>query len=88
MTEEQYRAEIARMSAENAQLKARNSRGLSFKVGQKGGVSVYIPGKQHPVTLYKEQWEALFPQGPSIRQFGKDNKAELDRKYAATHPSK
>ena len=36
----------------------RHSGELSFKVGEKGGVSVYGLGR-FPVTLYYEQWNRL-----------------------------
>jgi len=48
---------------------------LEFRVGEKGGVSVYGLGR-FPVTLYREQWERLVgtsdaSQGfaPTIRAF-------------------
>ena len=53
--------ELARLRAENAALreqKTSSQKALTFKVSDKGAVSVY--GLQRfPVTLYKEQWDRL-----------------------------
>jgi len=55
MADEALQAELERLKKENAALKAQSSRGVSLKVSEKGGVSVYGLGR-FPVTLYKEQW--------------------------------
>ncbi len=55
------KAEIAALKAENEQAKASikaAQRKITFKVGEKGGVSVYGLGR-FPVTLFKSQWERL-----------------------------
>jgi hypothetical protein len=52
---------------------------LYCKVSPKGALSVY--GLQRmPVTLYAEQWERLLGFGDTIRQFIKENDAQLNRK--------
>ena len=58
----------------------RQKRGsLYCKVSQKGALSVY--GLQRmPVTLYVEQWERLLDFADDIRQFAKENDADLSRK--------
>ena len=56
MSDEDLKAELERLRAENSKLKQRRSRGVSMKVSEKGGVSIYGLGR-FPVTLYKEQWE-------------------------------
>ena len=60
MNNQQMKAEIAKLLAENESLKAMKAkaRTLSLKVSAKGGLSVYGLGR-FPVTLYKEQWERL-----------------------------
>ena len=58
MAEEDLKAEVARLQAENEQLKSQPGRAVSLKVSEKGGVSVYGLGRL-PVTLYKEQWTKL-----------------------------
>ncbi len=81
MSDEAMRAELERLKAENAALKARGSRGVTLKVSEKGGVSVYGLGR-FPVTLYKEQWVRLLDLAGDIRAFMKDHDAELKAKPA------
>ena len=78
-TEDQMRAELERLRAENESLKRRDPKGLSLKVSQKGGVSVYGLGR-FPVTLYKEQWTRLLDMADEIRAFLRENEAELKTK--------
>ena len=79
MVDDALQAEVERLKAENAALKAQATRGVSIKVSEKGGVSVYGLGR-FPVTLYKEQWTRLLDMGDEIRQFIKDNEAKLKAK--------
>jgi hypothetical protein len=72
-------AELERLRAENAALKARGPRGVSLKVSEKGGVSVYGLGR-FPVTLYKEQWAKLLDMADEIRAFIKAHDSELKAK--------
>ena len=58
MSEQDLKAELERLKAENEALKNRSSKAVSMKVSEKGGVSVYGLGR-FPVTLYKEQWIRL-----------------------------
>jgi len=67
------------LKAENEALKARTSKGISLKVSEKGGVSVYGMGR-FPVTLYKEQWLKLLDMGDDIRRFIADNDSKLKAK--------
>jgi cell division protein FtsB len=73
--------ELERLRAENAALKNRATKGVSLKVSEKGGVSVYGLGR-FPVTLYKEQWEKLLDMAEDIRAFIADHAAELKTKEA------
>ena len=79
MTPEEMKKELERLQAENATLKKRSEKGLSLKVSQKGGVSVYGLGR-FPVTLYKEQWEKLLEMTDDIRAFIQENEAQLKTK--------
>ena len=79
MSDEVMRAELERLKAENAALKARGSRGATLKVSEKGGVSVYGLGR-FPVTLYKEQWAKLLELAGEIRAFIAEHEAELKAK--------
>jgi hypothetical protein len=72
-------AELERLKAENAALKAQATRGISIKVSEKGGVSVYGLGR-FPVTLYKEQWAKLLDLADDIRGFIKSHESELKAK--------
>ena len=71
--------ELARLRAENERLKRTQSRGVSLKVSEKGGVSVYGLGR-FPVTLYKEQWTKLLDMADDIRAFIKAHDGELKAK--------
>ncbi len=79
MTPEQMKEELERLRTENEALKKRSEKGLSLKVSQKGGVSVYGLGR-FPVTLYKEQWEKLLDMTDDIRAFIQENEAQLKTK--------
>jgi hypothetical protein len=76
MSDEEMKAELERLRAENTKLKQRGSRGVSMKVSEKGGVSIYGLGR-FPVTLYKEQWEKLLDLADDIRGFIKENHSKL-----------
>ncbi|HET9554879.1 MAG TPA: hypothetical protein VFP50_18080 [Anaeromyxobacteraceae bacterium] len=78
-TEEELKAELEKLKAENAALKSRGSKGVSMKVSEKGGVSVYGLGR-FPVTLYQEQWLKLLDLADDIRGFIKENEAKLKKK--------
>ena len=79
MADDDVQAELERLRVENAALKARGSRGVSLKVSEKGGVSVYGLGR-FPVTLYKEQWAKLLDMADEIRAFIKAHDSELKAK--------
>ena len=49
---------------------------LTYKVGAKGGVSVYGLGR-FPVTLYVDQWRALIDELPHLMEFIEANAAAL-----------
>jgi len=79
MSDEDMKAELERLRAENARLKTRAGRSISLKVSEKGGVSVYGLGR-FPVTLYKEQWAKLLDMADDIRAFIAENAAQLKSK--------
>ncbi len=74
--------ELERLRAENEALKKTTSKGLSLRVSEKGGLSVYGLGR-FPVTLYKEQWTKLLDMADDIRAFLKANESSLKSKDAA-----
>ena len=68
MSEEDLKAELERLRAENDKLKNKGVRGLSLKVSEKGGLSLYGVGR-FPVTLYKEQWRKILGMAAEIEDF-------------------
>jgi len=78
-TDDELKAEVERLRAENEKLKSQRSRSVSLKVSEKGGVSVYGLGR-FPVTLYKEQWAKLLAMADEIREFIKENESSLKAK--------
>lgn len=79
MADDDLRAELERLKAENEALKSQGGRSAGLKVSEKGGVSVYGLGR-FPVTLYKEQWLKLLGMADEIRAFIKAHDAELKTK--------
>lgn len=80
---ESLKAEIERLKAENTSLKSSkkpaDAREISFKIGEKGGLSVYGLGR-FPVTLYKEQWIKLLDKSDEIRTYLESNADKLKTK--------
>lgn len=76
MSEDELKAELERLRAENAALKGQGKRSVHFKVSEKGGVSVYGLGR-FPVTLYQEQWLRLLDLADDLRTFIRENAASL-----------
>jgi hypothetical protein len=79
MTDDELKSELERLRSENERLKAQGRRGLSLRVSEKGGVSIYGLGR-FPVTLYKEQWTKLLAMSDEIRAFIAEHDAELKTK--------
>jgi hypothetical protein len=77
-SEEQLKAEIERLRAENENLKRPRGQ-MSLKVSEKGALSVYGLGR-FPVTLYREQWEKLLGMTDEIRSFIAQNDHLLKKK--------
>ncbi len=69
------------LKARVAELERKGTRtgNLEFRVGEKGGVSVYGLGR-FPVTLYYEQWVRLLDAAPDLRTFLENNKDKLKLK--------
>ena len=76
---DELKAELERLRAENASLKQATTRGISMKVSEKGGLSVYGLGR-FPITLYKEQWVTLLDMEKELRAFIAEHQGELKTK--------
>jgi len=79
LSEEEMKQELARLRAENTALKQTSAKGLSMKISEKGGLSIYGLGR-FPVTLYKEQWKKLLDLKEDIMAFLEANDAQLKTK--------
>jgi len=79
MGDEDLKAEVERLRAENEALKGRAGGATRLRVSEKGAVSVYGLGR-FPVTLYKEQWLRLLDMSDEIRKFIAENEAKLKTK--------
>jgi hypothetical protein len=76
MSELDMHVELERLRAENAQLKGKDKGGLTLKVSENGGLSLYGMGR-FPITLYKEQWLRILASAPEIEAFIRDNDSKL-----------
>jgi hypothetical protein len=75
-TKEELMARIAELEKQTG---GRVRGSLEFRVGEKGGVSVYGLGR-FPVTLYYEQWIRLLDASDGLRKFLEENKSRLKLK--------
>jgi len=74
-TYEELKARLAELEKQGP----KRTGSLEFRIGEKGGVSVYGLGR-FPVTLYYEQWIRLLDLADKLREFLEDNKAKLKPK--------
>lgn len=79
MSEDDLKVELDRLRSENAALKRNAATGITMKVSEKGGLSVYGMGR-FPITLYKEQWLRLLNMSEEIRAFIAANEGKLKTK--------
>jgi hypothetical protein len=79
VSDDDLKAEVERLRAENEALKKPTRGQMSLKVSEKGAVSVYGLGR-FPVTLYREQWEKLLAMADQIRDFIRQNDHALKKK--------
>jgi hypothetical protein len=70
---------LARIAELEKKAEGRKKGTLEFRVGEKGGVSVYGLGR-FPVTLYYEQWIRLLDASKDLRVFLEENKSRLKLK--------
>ena len=74
-------AENEALKAQIAELQAKlaSKSKVSFKVTEKGGVSVYGLGR-FPVTLYGSQWNSLLAKADELKAFLQANESKLATK--------
>lgn len=78
---EKMKAEMEKMKVENETLKKKAGGGaakpITFKVSEKGAVSVYGLNARFPVTLYKNQWLRLMEVMDGLKEFIAENEGKL-----------
>jgi hypothetical protein len=80
VADENLEKELERLRAENEALKTiRRAGTVTFRISEKGAVSVYGLGR-FPVTLYQEQWDRLLAAADELRAFIDANRGKLKRK--------
>ena len=80
MADDDLKNEPERLRKKNAALKKGVVTGITMKVSEKGGLSIYGMGRFPPVTLYREQWLKLLDMSDDIRAFIAANEAQLKTK--------
>ncbi len=79
--------DVASATSRITELSQGAPKALTFKVSDKGAVSVYGLQKQFPVTLYLGQWERLFARidgADGLKAFIDANRDKLSVKPAKT----
>jgi len=71
-TYDEMKSELEKLKAQ----KEKRTGDLSFKVSEKGAVSVYGLGR-FPVTLYQEQWTRLLGVTEDLKEFIQQNSSKL-----------
>jgi hypothetical protein len=70
---DELKSELEKLKAQKEKVRTGE---LSFKVSEKGAVSVYGLGR-FPVTLYQEQWVRLLGVSEDLKTFIKENASKL-----------
>jgi hypothetical protein len=76
---EEMRAELERLRAENEGLKARKTQETRLQVSQKGAVSLYGI-RRFPITFYADEWNIVLGMADEVRAFIAQHETELKRK--------
>lgn len=81
MTTEELRQALEAIQAENNALKHNKARGVTFRVSDKGALSVYGLGR-FPVTLYASQWDIFLGEDniKALRAFFEANRDKMKEK--------
>ena len=77
--DEDLKAEVERLRAENEALKEGAKKGLRLQVSAKGGVSLYGI-RRFPITFYRDEWDTVLDMADEIRAFLNEHAGELKQK--------
>ena len=77
--DEELRAELERLRAENEALKSRPAQAMRLQVSTKGAVSLYGI-RRFPITFYADEWERVFSMSDEIVRFIAEHADSLKRK--------
>ncbi len=75
-SDEDLKAELERLRAENEQLKSDKAKAIRLQVSQKGGVSLYGI-RRFPITFYGDEWETILGMADDIKAFLAEHQSEL-----------
>jgi len=79
MTKEQIIALCQQQAAALLAASQQPARKITYKVGEKGGISIYGLGR-FPVTAYASQWERIIGDIENLKAFMRANEKLLTRK--------
>ena len=77
--EEDLKAQLAKLQAENEALKAKEKKGIRLQVSAKGAVSLYGI-RRFPITFYGDEWDIILGMTEEIRQFIAEHESELKKR--------
>lgn len=72
-------SELEALRAENARLKEKSNKPLSFKVSEKKALSIYGMGRW-PLSIYLQNFEKLVEALPRIQAFVEEHRSEFSTK--------
>ncbi len=78
MTPAQMLVAIQALQQANERLTAQRTAKISWRVSQKGAISVYGMGR-FPMTLHPSQWDALFSVAGDLKAFVEENRVVCDQ---------
>ncbi len=78
-TKDELLQKIADLEKQVATGRPKIAGALTFKISEKGAVSVYGLGR-FPVTLYYEQWMRLLGTSDQLKEFLEESKSKLKLK--------
>lgn len=74
--DEDEKAELERLRAENEKLKSEKTKAIRLQVSQKGAVSLYGI-RRFPITFYGDEWDTILGMSDDIKAFVEEHRSEL-----------